>query len=82
MKQQLRKALELHRDEQLREPRIQQLVGRMEAVRRYRGQRVSVRSLLVEPAQLAADLRPALATPARPAWPTSSSLICNWLPTK
>lgn len=67
VKQQLRKSLELHRDEQLREPRTQAFVGRMEAVRRYRGQRVSVRSLLVEPAQLAADLGPALATPAGPA---------------
>lgn len=67
VKQQLRKALVAHRDEQLRDPKIQQFVGRMEAVRRYRGQRVSVRSLLVEPAQLAADLGPALATPAGPA---------------
>lgn len=67
VKQQLRKALVAHRDEQLHDPKIQQFVGRMEAVRRYRGQRVSVRSLLVEPAQLAADLGPALATPAGPA---------------
>lgn len=67
IKQRLRQALVAHRDEQLRDPKIQQFVGRMEAVRRYRGQRVSVRSLLVEPAQLAADLGPALATPAGPA---------------
>lgn len=67
MKQQLREALVAHRDEQLHDPKIQQFVGRIEAVRRHWGQRVSVRSLLVEPAQLAADLGPALATPAGPA---------------
>ena len=64
VKQQLRKALVAHRDSQLREPAIQRFVQRMEAVRRYRGQRVSVRSLLVEPTQLAADLGAALAAPA------------------
>ena len=66
VKQQLRQALVAHRDGQLREPAIQRFVQRMEAVRRYRGQRVSVRSLLVEPAQLAADLGAALAVPAGP----------------
>ncbi len=59
----LRRALVMSRDEQLRDPAVRAFVRRMEQPRLYRGQRVSVRSLLTSPGQLAADLRVALATP-------------------
>ena len=65
----LRQGLVANRDEQLRDPTVRAFVQRMEQLRRYRGQRVSVRSLLASPTQLVADLRGALAAPeaTRPA---------------
>lgn len=63
VKNALRRALVVSRDEQLRDPTVRAFVRRMEQPRLYRGQRVSVRSLLASPGQLAADLRVALAAP-------------------
>ena len=63
VKASLRKALVANRDEQLQDPTVRAFVQRMEQQRRYRGQRVSVRSVLASPALLANDLRVALAAP-------------------
>jgi hypothetical protein len=57
----LRQGLVANRDEQLRDPTVRAFVQRMEQLRRYRGQRVSVRSLLASPMQWVADIRGALA---------------------
>ena len=59
----LRQGLVANRDEQLRDPTVRAFVRRMEQSRRYRGQRVSVRSLLASPTQWVADVRGALTAP-------------------
>ena len=63
VKDSLRRALVVNRDEQLQDPAVRAFVQRMEQPRRYRGQRVSVRSVLASPTLLANDLRVALAAP-------------------
>lgn len=63
VKNTLRQGLVANRDEQLRDPAVRAFVRRMEQLRRYRGQRVSVQSLLAAPAQWVADVRLALAAP-------------------
>lgn len=63
VKDTLRRALLVSRDEQRRDPVVRTFLRRMEQTRVYRGQRVNVRVLLTSPGQLATDLLAALATP-------------------
>ncbi len=75
----LRQALVANRDEQLRDPTVRAFVRRMEQLRRYRGQRVSVRSLLASPTQLVSDLRGALAAPEATRTEQLSGLVKPYL---
>ena len=63
VKETLRQALLVSRDEQRRDPAVRAFLRRMEQTRLYKGQRVNVRVLLASPRQLANDLLVALAAP-------------------